>query len=291
MRLNVTNETAQLETVILGIGKDKGNPRPINPSIREHLENNTYPTEEDICKEIKTFEDVLIDNGVEVLRPKNLLGINQIFTRDIGFVIDDCFLVSNLKFESRAKEQAGINDILAKIQQDKIIHVPKNVAVEGGDVIVHNNFVFVGISDRTSANAVPFLKECFPKKEVIGFELLLDEHNADTNILHLDCAFQPVGNESAILFQDGFKQSPKVLLDIFKKENIIEVSLDEKIKMFPNIFSISPTKVVVEKNFTRLKKELEARDIEIFEVDYQETSKLSGLLRCSTLPLKRKSLY
>ena len=59
--------------------------------------------------------------------------------------------------------------------------------------------------------------------------------------------------------------------------------------MFPNIFSISPTKIAIEKGFTRLKDELLGRGYEVFEVDYSETSKLGGLLRCSTLPLKRKA--
>jgi N-dimethylarginine dimethylaminohydrolase len=45
---------------------------------------------------------------------------------------------------------------------------------------------------------------------------------------------------------------------------------------------------VVEQGFGRLKSGLIERGYEVFEVDYSETSKLGGLLRCSTLPLKRK---
>ena len=59
--------------------------------------------------------------------------------------------------------------------------------------------------------------------------------------------------------------------------------------MFPNIFSISPSKIVLEQGFERLKAGLTKRGYEVFEVRYSETSKLSGLLRCSTLPLKRKT--
>ena len=59
MELFVTNETSELESVILGIGIDRGKPRGINPMMRKHLSNNTFPTEDNICAEIKTFEDVL----------------------------------------------------------------------------------------------------------------------------------------------------------------------------------------------------------------------------------------
>ena len=57
--------------------------------------------------------------------------------------------------------------------------------------------------------------------------------------------------------------------------------------MFPNIFSVGPNDVIVEKGFTRLIQELENRGINCHKVKYSETSKLSGLLRCSTLPLFR----
>lgn len=289
MTLNVTNETSELKTVVLGIAKDKGEPRSINPMIRHHLANNTYPKEKAMQQEIATFEEVLNSNGVTVLRPTNLKGINQIFTRDIGFVIDHYFFEANLKYESRQKELKGIHPILNDIDKKNIIKFPKNAKVEGGDVILHNDYIFVGLSDRTNQIAVDFLQEFFPNKKVLGFPVNVDQENQNKNILHLDCTFQPIGNQQAIIFFDGFKTKPNHLIDVFGSENLITVNEAEKNKMFPNIFSISPTKIVIEKNFNRLKHELLEREFEVFEVDYNQTSKLSGLLRCSTLPLQRKS--
>lgn len=288
MDIFVNDETSDLERVILGIGIDSSKPRGINPMIRRHMANNTLPTEDNICKEIKTFEDVLIQNGVEVLRPTNLPGIEQIFSRDIGFVIEDFFFISNMKHAIRSPELKGIQYVLDKIKPAKKIAIPKEITVEGGDVILWNDYIFIGISDRTTSNAIPFIQKYFPNKKVLGFNLVVDENNADINILHLDCTFQPIGKDEAIIYQDGFQTPPTELLKLFPKDKLFEVSLDEKNQMFPNIFSISPTKIVVEKGFERLKKGLIERGYEVFEVDYSETSKLSGLLRCSTLPLKRK---
>ncbi len=289
MQLFVENETSQLESVVLGIGIDRGTPRGINPMIRKHLRDNTYPNETDICREIKTFETVLKQNGVNVIRPNNLTDLEQIFTRDIGFVIDDNFFISNMKHEIRSGELKGIHNILEDISPSKQISIPKKVIIEGGDVILHNEFVFIGLGDRTSQNAVEFIQNILPHKTVIGFDMIVDQNSADKNILHLDCAFQPIGKDEAIIYLDGFKKHPTAILDLFPKEKLIEVNMEEKNQMFPNIFSISQNKIVVERNFIRLKDELKERGYEVFEVDYSETSKLSGLLRCSTLPLKRKS--
>ena len=288
MEVLVTNETSELERVVLGIGIDRGTPRRINPMMRQHLENGTFPHEADICREIKTVEDVLKQNGVDVVRPTNLPETEQIFTRDIGFVIDDYFFKSNMKHSVRGKELEGINHILNDIAKSKQISIPDEITIEGGDVVLWNEFVFIGIGDRTTENAIKYIQNILPHKNVIGIEIIADQNSADHNILHLDCAFQPIGKDEAIIYCDGFKTFPKEILDLFPKEKRIEVSLKEKNQMFPNIFSIAPDKVVIEKNFVRLKDELVERGYQVFEVDYSETSKLSGLLRCSTLPLKRK---
>ena len=288
MQLYVNNETSELESVVLGIGFDRGVPRGINPLMRKHIQEDTFPTEEDICREIKTLQTVFENNGVNVIRPENLSGIDQIFTRDIGFVIEDYFFVSNMKHPIRSEELKGIKHFLKNVEADKIIEIPKEVIVEGGDVILWNDFIFIGVGDRTTESAVSFLKNFFPDKTVLGFDIIVDQENADNNILHLDCTFQPIGKDEAIIYYDGFQSPPDDLLALFPKEKRIEVTLDEKNRMFPNVFSISPKKIIVEKGFLRLKEQLLERNYEVFDVDYSETSKLSGLLRCSTLPLKRK---
>lgn len=290
MEFYLRDETAPLESVVLGIGENRGVARAINPTIRKHLKNNSAPTEEDIVREIKTFEEVLLQNGVQVYRPEDLFGIEQIFTRDIGFVIEDYFFIANMKHEVRQEEVNGVNYILQASKSDKVIRLPEGALAEGGDVLLHGDYLFVGISDRTNVAGAAFLQEFFPNKKVVSLDLVVDQNNPDRNILHLDCTFQPIGTDQAICYRDGFVNTPDILFDLFPEEHRIDVNQEEKNMMFPNVFSISPTKVVIERHFQRLKVELQKRDFEVFEVDYSETSKLSGLLRCSTLPLRRKKL-
>ena len=75
---------------------------------------------------------------------------------------------------------------------------------------------------------------------------------------------------------------------MFGPENTFELTTEEMYWMNSNIFSISPDVVVVEEHFLRLKKHLEEKwGMTVETVPYREISKMGGLLRCSTLPLRR----
>ena len=286
IKLQVNDETAPLEAVVLGIAQDMGEQLDINPVSKFHIQNGTYPTEEDITREIATFEKVLKDQGVMVFRPEVLSATDQIFTRDIGFVIEDKFVIANMLEPARARELPGIQYLLSQLDPNNTLKPPPAARVEGGDVLLWGEHIFVGISHRTNMEGYAFLKSAFPDKYVHALPLVVSD-DPDAHVLHLDCTFQPVGKDQAIIYHDGFAEPPEILYKLFDKDKLIEVNLDEKKRMFPNVFSIGPNKVVVERTFVRLKEALEARGFEVFEVDYTETSKLSGLLRCSTLPLRR----
>jgi len=119
--------------------------------------------------------------------------------------------------------------------------------------------------------------------------LQVDEENPDEHALHLDCIFQPIGKNEAIIYEGGFKQKPEAIWQIFTEDKLIKVTKEQKNQMFPNVFSISPTEVVIEKSFIALKAALEKRNYTVYEVEYSETAKFNGLLRCSTLPLIREN--
>lgn len=285
--IHITSETNRLKSVILGIGTDQGKPYEINPVAKMHKAKGTYPSAEDIQEEIAEAKSVLESAGVEVIQPRNLAEKKQIFTRDIGFVINNKFVIANMKEPLRQGEIEGIDFVLEQINPEDIIRVPEGATIEGGDVLVHGEHVFVGISKRTNQAGFDFLKSQFPKRQFHAMELVVSDDPYE-NILHLDCAFQPVGESFAIFYEEGFVNKPEIIFQLFGEQNLIRVNQDEKNQMFPNVFSIGPKDVVIEKDFSRLIKELEIRGITCHPVKYSETSKLSGLLRCSTLPLIRE---
>jgi len=100
LELNVQNETSRLRAVVLGTAINNG-PVPsveeaYDPKSLEHILAGTYPEEEDMIAEMDAFNKVLNKYDVAVYRPQLIENCNQIFTRDIGFVIDDIFVKSNI---------------------------------------------------------------------------------------------------------------------------------------------------------------------------------------------------
>ena len=100
LQLHVQDETSQLRAVVLGTAESNGpTPKPeeaYDPKSLEHIKAGTYPIEADMVLEMNAFETVLKKYGVTVFRPQLISDYNQIFTRDIGFVIDDVFIKSNI---------------------------------------------------------------------------------------------------------------------------------------------------------------------------------------------------
>ena len=301
--LNLHNEINTLEAVVLGLPDSFGGTPKLqdcyDPKSREHVLKGTFPTQQNVINEMNAVKSVLLNYGVEGFQPNNIEGLNQIFSRDIGFVIGNKFIVSNI-IDNRKEEVSAIDTLIENIRAEDIIPIPNNARVEGGDVMLCDDFIFVGYSEeadfhkyqvaRTNRSAVDFLQYSFPYKKVKGFELKKSDDNPKDNALHLDCCFQPVGQHYAIMYKEGFKNQSDIdfLINHFGEVNIIFISRDEMYHMNTNIFSISPQVVISEKGFERLNKELRNKGITVEEVPYAEIAKMEGLLRCSTLPLRRK---
>lgn len=288
IKLKIQNETGKLNAVVFGIARDRGAIiHQINPKIRENVEKGTYPIENDLINQVDSTAKILKENGVEVFRPANLVAQDQIFARDIAFVIGDKIIKSNMKKQSREPELEGIKYILNRIDSEKILEPNDNANIEGGDVIIHGKYIFVGLGERTNYEGYRFVLDNFPEYEVIPFKLVVS-NDPYQNILHLDCAFQPVGDKYAIIYENGFVRRPDHIYDIFGEDNLIKVDKMEMYYMNPNIFSIAPDKVISETHFSRLNGELRKRNIEVIETNYDEVAKVGGLLRCSTMPLNRE---
>jgi len=302
IKLNVHNETSRLRAVVLGTAISNG-PTPkleeaYDPKSLEHIKAGTYPLEKDMVIEMEAFNKVFEKYKVKVYRPLVIENYNQIFSRDIAFVIEDKLIKSNI-LPDREKEIEAIQYVLDQIDPNNIIEASDDIHFEGGDIMLWNDHIFIGtykgddyknyITARTNMKGVNFIKNLFPHKIVKEFDLVKSNTNARENALHLDCCFQPVGKNKAIIHKEGFRDENdyNYMVNLFGKENLFHITKDEMYQMFSNIFSISDEVVVSEKNFTRLNNWLREQGFTVEEIPYAEISKQEGLLRCSTLPLIR----
>ena len=302
LKLHVNNEYARLKSVLFGTAQSNGSmPSAENcydPSSLSHVLSGSYPTEADMQREMSSVLAVFQKYEVEVFRPTTIENCNQIFARDIAFVIDNKFIKSNI-LPDRAEEYRALETLLEKIDPEDLIELPEDCHVEGGDVILCNDYIFIGvysgndysnyITARTNLKAAEALQKLFPSKTVKTFELRKSNSNPLENALHLDCCFQPLGNGKALIHDQGFldKSDFEWLLDFFGKDNVFIATQEEMSQMNCNVFSISEDIVISEQNFIRLNTWLVAQGFTVEEVPYAEISKQGGLLRCSTLPLNR----
>jgi len=301
--INIQNETEKLRAVVLGIPDDFGGVPLLgncfDPQSKFHVRNGSFPKQAAVTSEMNALLEILDKHNVKIYRPNNVVGLNQVFARDIGFVINDSFVVPNI-IEERKEEVSALNLILDLLDNSKILNIPADCQVEGGDVIMHNNYVFIGVSDeedfnryqvaRTNYAGFNFLKNTFSNYQFIAFELNKSDSDPSSNTLHLDCCFQPIGKNMAIVSPDGFKKRSDVdlLIDIFGKENILLINTKEMNNMYSNVFSISEKVIVSDKRFERLNHWLIDNGFEVEAIAYNEISKMGGLFRCSTLPLERR---
>ena len=298
--VKVLDETAPLEAVILGTADSMGGIPPLektcDPKSKEHILAGTFPKEADLIAEMDEVAKVLEKHGVMVYRPESIAEFNQIFARDIAFVIQDKLVVPCVTPE-RKLESDGIQYIIDQVEH--MLLPDEHERMEGGDIMPWRDHIFVGYSkaedfekytvSRTNEAAVDYLRRHFPDFTIKAFELNKSDNNPRANALHLDCCFQPVGRDKAVIYRYGFKNQADAdfLINFFGKENVFEITQEEMYEMNSNFFSISPEVVISDSSFVRLNDQLKKWGLTVEEVKYREIAKMEGLLRCTTMPLRR----
>lgn len=299
--LSIHDETAPLEAVILGTPESMG-PVPLvdqtyDPQSRQQVIAGTFPKEADLVSEMEAFSRILKDHGVAVYRPEVMESYNQVFARDIAFVVGSEMIVPKVT-EGRMHESGGIQYLTD--QMKGVVHSDDTLPMEGGDILLWQDHLFVGISDaptfdkytvaRTHQKSLDFLKAHFPERKVRGFELVKSDLDPLQNVLHLDCCFQPIGMNKALLYPEGFKHAADVdfIKQLFGKKNVFEISQSEAAQLQTNVFSIDPTTIVTDLRFERLNDQLRAWGLTAIGINYAEVRKMGGAFRCTTLPLRRR---
>ena len=302
IEVKVDNEYSALKSVILGLAEDMGDPPKVfdvyDPRSLYHIKNNSYPSEVDVKKDVESFYKILIKHNVDVLRPDNIKNCNQVFARDLGFTISNIFFQSNI-VPNREEELVGVSGIINNLDAG-VVKLPDYMHIEGGDVVIHNDKLFVGtysgedyselITARTNQESISYLGKMIPSKEIMSINIKKSNTDVFENVLHLDCCFQPIGKRKAIICPDSFvnKSDVEYLIGYFGKKNTYLAYGQEAYMLISNLLVISPEVIVSDKRFSKINTWLERNDFLVEKISYKNVSKMSGLFRCSTLPLLRE---
>lgn len=255
-------------------------------------------------REREAFRLVLEEYGVRVDRPRPLTdaekqatgraGYANFFVRDPWFTIGEHVIEGSLRLAHRRREVLASRPVLRERvlpSQAGYIAVPQpelsdddtagsGPFLEGGDVLVLGDHVFVGESGLASDRA--------------GFEWLRKllrphgytvEHVAlEPKAPHLDCALGLVRDGLLIVCEDFLAQD---LPERLASRDRITVSEDEGFRLATNGLPLAPDVYVTDPEFTHIGRQLERRGITVRYVDFAITRSLGGAFRCSTQALQR----
>lgn len=228
-------------------------------------------------KQHKHFVSALESHGVDViLLPPDKKFPDQVFTRDIGFTIGDTIYVTEIQTYHRQNEETLLKQ---RLEQENIpFQQLIGCNIEGGDVIIDREVVYIGISTRTDMQAVSQIQEILPNHEVIPVHF-------NDDFLHLDYVFNILSSKEALICSSEVSSEQVKLLK--SRYDLIEMTQEDLLNHSANVLSIGNKKVFSMPININLNKKLQSRGYEVIEVDISEITKSGGAFRCCTLPLYR----
>ncbi len=287
---NIMNEYSKLHSVMIGFtnfNKEIKDLVPVNSVFRDNYSNNKIPNDEEVELEIYELIKKLQENNILVYRPTKIVNPsiernNQLYTRDIGFVIKNTLFIPKMILPIRKAELFGLTDLINKInKKQNIIFLNKDDCfIEGGDVMQHKDKIFVGIGPRTNMNGFNLLKE-YIDKNFKEFTMIPIKHEC----IHLDCCLNIIYDNTAIICENYMIDYP----DEINKMNLIKVSKQESDYMLTNILCIGDKKLIVNNGVQnkRVNKILEDNGFTLIKVKFNNTNLFGGSFRCISMPLAR----
>lgn len=224
------------------------------------------------------FEQTLRNAGVEVIKLQPSKDHpEQVFTRDIGFTLGNSLFISEMANPIRQGEEK----VLANWMNEHDISYKKlsTHSIEGGDVIVDGNRVFIGISHRTCKDAVQALQKELPDFEIIPIPF-------NPKYLHLDCVFNILSSKDALIYPDAL--DPKIVENLSSMYHLIEVSESEQFSMGTNVLSIGQNRVLSLPTNRDVNSQLRQHGYQVLEIEFSEIIKSGGSFRCCSMPILRK---
>lgn len=245
--------------------------------VQKRYQKENIDTEK-AMRQHQQFVKFLQENGVvvELLEPSERFP-EQVFTRDIGFTVEDTVFLGEMASTIRQGEETELESWL------KSRHIPFQTLgcnrLEGGDVIIDQDTLYVGISSRTSETAIQELQGKLPRFNVVPISF-------DEKYLHLDCVFNIISPTEALIFPEALEA--ETVKRLAKRYTLLTVNAEEQFALGTNVLSIGNRRIFSQPQNKKVNHLLKTRGFHIIEVDFSEIIKSGGAFRCCTMPLIRK---
>lgn len=246
---------------------------PINSTQRRFYGTESRPSASLLVDQHASVVRALTAAGVQVVDVEPTSDLPYQFNvRDAAVVIGSRLILGRMVRRERKLEPAALG-------AESAVTVPAG-QLEGGDIAVTPDEVFVGLGERTDESGYASLRDLLSgTRKVTPIRLA-------AGVLHLDVAANLLSPDVGVLHRPSIAGDlPKSLREI----EWIEITDDEFAEQAANILALGRKKIILDIRHERLKKSLEIRGFQCVTVQLDEITKVGGGVRCMTLPLVRMS--
>lgn len=247
---------------------------PVNIAQRNWYGTPHAPRRQLVVSQHLAVVSALADEGAHIVRLPPHPGLPlQFNVRDAAVTIGDCLVFGRMTRAIRADEPKAVEDCLGV--SGRYIRAGH---LEGGDVIVTPDRVFVGVGERTDNRGVKELAS------LIGHRTTVEPIRLAAGTLHLDLAMALLSNTLGLIYPPALASSvPKSLAHV----EWITVTKAEFDEQGANVLVVRPGVLAADARHERLHAEVGRRGWRCVKVNLDEITKIGGGVRCMTLPLRR----
>jgi dimethylargininase len=245
--------------------------RDVSPSIARaeltHLERVSIDYER-AREQHDEYRALLASLGCDVISlPADAAHPDCVFIEDTAIVLDELAVITRPGASSRRGEVDVVALELAKHR--RLVRIEAPATLDGGDVLVLGDRIYVGMSSRSNETALAQLR-ALTGREVIG----VDVHGA----LHLKTAITRVSHDALLVNPQWIDVAP------FAKWKLIDIDPTEPFAA--NAVWLGE-RVIHAVAFPQTRARIEAHGIEVHVVHADELAKAEGGVTCCSLLVSR----
>jgi dimethylargininase len=213
------------------------------------------------------YEDALRSLGLDVISLDSEADLpDSVFVEDVALVLDECAIMLNPGAPSRRPEVASVEKALAPYRD--IFHIQPPGTVDGGDILAVSRTVYVGISSRSTEDAIGQMKAILVPRNYQVRAVRV------TGCLHLKSAVTQVSDDTLLINPEWVPKND------FPHMNFIEVDPSEPYAA--NAMLVDDT-IIYPSSFPKTRAKLQAAGIRMTLVDVDELAKAEGAVTCCSL--------
>lgn len=250
---------------------------PINSTQRRFYGTKDQPSTSLVVDQHASVVRVLAAAGVQVVDVEPTPNLPfQFNVRDAAMVIGSRLILGRMARAVRMSEPAVFG---AALGAQSVVNVAAG-QLEGGDIAVTLDEVFVGLGERTDERGYASLCDLLSgTRKVTPIRLA-------AGVLHLDVAANLLSPDVGVLHRPSIAGD---LPESLREVEWIEVTDDEFAEQAANMLVLDRGTVMLDARHERLQNALAIRGFRCITVQLDEITKVGGGVRCMTLPLVRMS--